>query len=118
MKNMNKGLINIDLNIDCDANNGCPVNSAAEVIEGKWTTRIVRELLSGTKRFSELQRGLPGISPKILAARLTFLQQKKLVRKKTYPCVPPKTEYRLTPLGQELQPLILAMARFGALLEK
>ncbi len=109
-------MISKDINTECDGDGDCPVRIAAEVLDGKWTTRIVRELLGGTKRFSELQRGLTGISPKVLATRLNFLQVKGLVCKKTYPTVPPKTEYRLTPLGREMEPLIHAMARFGELL--
>lgn len=97
--------------ITCD--DDCPVALAASVLDGKWTTLIVRELLPGTKRYSELMRGLPGISPKMLAARLTLLQDNNIVSKKIYPCVPPKTEYTLTSLGRELESLIVAMANFG-----
>ena len=92
---------------------GCPVRRAADVLEGKWTTKIVRELLRGTRRFSQLQKGLPGISPKMLTDRLKMLQAKGLVSKTIYPCIPPKTEYQLTPLGREMEQVILAMANFG-----
>lgn len=91
----------------------CPVARTAKVVEGKWTTLIVRELLSGTKRFSQLQRALDGISPKVLTERLSLLQGMGLVDKVIYPCVPPKTEYSLTPLGQDLRGVIQAMAEFG-----
>ncbi len=91
----------------------CPVSRCAEIIDGKWTTRIIRDLLSGPRRFSELRRSLDGISPKMLAQRLRFLEDKGLVSRKVYPSVPPKTEYRLTPLGAELKTVIMAMARFG-----
>ncbi|NML76819.1 helix-turn-helix transcriptional regulator [Rhizobium sp. S-51] len=99
----------------CEAE--CPVRRAAEVLEGKWTTLIVRELVSGVKRYSELQRALAGISPKILADRLALLQVKGLVVKTIYPCVPPKTEYELTPLGREMEKVIRAMAEFGLMLQ-
>ncbi len=95
----------------CD--DDCPVALAAAILDGKWTTLIIRELLPGTRRFSQLQHGLPGISPKMLAARLRLLQDNKLVEKEIFPCVPPKTEYTLTKLGRELETLILAMAHFG-----
>ena len=97
--------------IDCDA--GCPVRRTAEIIDGKWTTRVIRELLSGTKRFSEIQRGLPGISPKVLTTRLQLLQENGLVTKEIFACVPPKTEYSLTSLGRKLENVIGAMAAFG-----
>ena len=94
----------------------CPVRRTAQVIDGKWTTQIVRDLLPGKKRYSELLSGLPGISPKILAQRLRLLQAQGLVTKTTYAEVPPRTEYALTPLGHQLKDVIAAMARFGALL--
>ncbi len=96
---------------DCDAE--CPVRRTADILDGKWTTRIVRELLSGTRRFSHLQRGLPGISPRMLTVRLKLLEHHGLVHKKIYPCIPPKTEYTLSPLGRKLEAVIMAMAQFG-----
>jgi len=101
----------IPAKIICDA--GCPVRKTADILDGKWTTLIVRELLSGVKRFSELQRGVGGISPKMLTARLKMLEAAGLVSKEIFPVIPPKTEYRLTPLGRELEQVILAMASFG-----
>ena len=92
---------------------GCPVARTAGLIDGKWTTLIVRELLGGTKRFGELQRGLGEISPKILTERLKLLEGAGLVTKTVYPSVPPKTEYQLTDLGLGLRGVILAMADFG-----
>ncbi len=101
----------IPTKIICDA--GCPVRKTADILDGKWTTLIVRELLSGVKRFSELQRGVGGISPKMLTARLKMLEAEGLVSKEIFPVIPPKTEYRLTALGRELEQVILAMANFG-----
>lgn len=63
----------------CDES--CPVARTARLIEGKWTTRIVRDLLTGKKRYSELQRSLVGISPKVLAERLRFLENEGTHRK-------------------------------------
>lgn len=96
----------------CDAD--CPVRKTAEIIDGKWTTLVIRELLGGTRRFTELQRALTGVSPKMLTSRLKMLEEHGLIDKTVYACVPPKTEYCLTPLGRELEPVIAAMARFGA----
>ena len=101
----------IPAKIFCD--DGCPVRKTADILDGKWTTLIVRELLSGVKRFSELQRGIEGISPKMLTARLKMLEAAGLVSKQIFPVIPPKTEYRLTLLGRELEGAIMAMAQFG-----
>lgn len=95
----------------CDAD--CPVRKTAGIIDGKWTTLIIRDLLSGKKRYSELLKSLSGISPKMLAARLRYLEEKGILTKKIYPTVPPKTEYRLTKLGLKLQEVVAAMDVFG-----
>lgn len=92
----------------------CPVARASEILSGKWTTLIVRDLLSGKKRYSELQRSLLGISPRMLAARLSMLEQAGLITKTIYPTVPPKTEYELTEAGRRIEPVIAAIAAFGA----
>lgn len=91
----------------------CPVQRTARVIDGKWTTLIVRDLLSGKKRYSELQRSLSGISPRLLALRLRTLEQKGLLVRTVYPTIPPTTDYALTPLGKQLRKVIQAMANFG-----
>jgi len=70
-------------------------------------------LLSGKKRYSELLKSLGGISPKMLAARLRYLEEKEIVSRKLYPTVPPKTEYELTKLGLELKEVVIAMDKFG-----
>ena len=95
----------------CD--DACPVRRTAEVIGYKWTTLIVRDLLSGKKRYSELLRSVGGISPRLLAERLRELEAKGLLTRTAYPTVPPSTEYELTPLGRKLESVIEAMARFG-----
>ncbi len=100
--------------VDCTP--GCPVKLSADILSGKWTTLIIRELLAGTRRYSQLQYALLGVSPKILAARLRMLESEGLVTRKVYPTVPPKTEYTLTDLGREAEQVIRAMADFGNLL--
>jgi DNA-binding HxlR family transcriptional regulator len=72
------------------------------VIEGRWTTLVVRELLPGKKRSSEIQRVLTGISPKVLTARLRLLERRQLLTRTIFATVPPTTEYELTPLGRQL----------------
>ena len=91
----------------------CPVRKTAQIIDGKWTTLIIRDLLPGKKRYSELLGSLGGISPKMLAARLKFLEEKGILTKKIYPVIPPKTEYQLTSTGRRLQKVIMAMSDFG-----
>ena len=95
----------------CDTN--CPVRKTTEIIDGKWTTLIIRDLLSGKKRYSELLRSLEGISPKMLAVRLKHLEDKGILSRELFPTVPPKTEYQLTKLGLELKDVVLAMDKFG-----
>jgi len=105
----------IKQNKACD--DECPIKRTAQIIEGKWTTLVIRELLPNKKRYSEIQRALPGISPKILTARLRLLEERRLVTRTAYPTVPPTTEYELTHLGMKLELLLLAMAQFGSELE-
>jgi len=100
------------VNTACDGD--CPVKKTAGIIEGKWTTLVIRELIHGKQRYSDLQRALVGISPKVLTARLRHLEQWKLVKRTVYPTVPPTTEYELTGLGQRLEKVIKAMAEFGS----
>ncbi|HID37880.1 MAG TPA: transcriptional regulator [Ghiorsea sp.] len=95
----------------CDGD--CPIKKTASIIEGKWTTLVIRELLPGKKRYSELQKALVGISPKVLTTRLRMLEHEKLITRKIYPTVPPKTEYELTTLGKRLEVVLYAMAKFG-----
>ena len=91
----------------------CPVLKAASIVGTKWTTLIVRDLLSGPKRYSELKRSLLGISPKMLSDRLHMLVERGLVTRKVFDTKPPTTEYALTGLGRDLEGVILAMAEFG-----
>jgi DNA-binding HxlR family transcriptional regulator len=98
-------------NTSCDS--GCPVRKTAEVIGHKWSTLIVRDLLTGKKRYSELARSLTGISPKVLSERLQELESNRLVTRTVYPTVPPTTDYELTELGKGLEGVIRAMYEFG-----
>ncbi len=96
----------------------CPVKKFSDLVEGKWTTLVIRELLPGKKRFSEIQRALVGISPKVLTARLRHLEKQQILTRTVYPTVPPTTEYALTPLGKKLEGVLAAMAQFGLELQK
>ncbi|HEX6544423.1 MAG TPA: helix-turn-helix domain-containing protein [Ktedonobacterales bacterium] len=91
----------------------CPVARTASIVSGKWTLLIIRDLTTGTKRFSELERSLVGISPKTLSERLSALESEGILRRKTYAEVPPKVEYSLTEKGQALYVLIEDMREYG-----
>lgn len=96
----------------------CPVRATAEIIEHKWATLIVRDLLSGKKRFSELERSLVSVSPKVLSERLRELEARQIVFRTVLPTVPPTTEYELTAIGKEFETVIRAMQDFGNLMLK
>ena len=91
----------------------CPVAKTAEIISGKWTLLIIRDLTTGTKRFSELERSLVGISPKTLSERLSSLEREGILHRRTFAEVPPRVEYSLTEKGQALAQVIDAMRAYG-----
>ncbi len=91
----------------------CPVARTAEIISGKWTLLIIRDLATGTKRFSQLERSLHGISPKTLSERLCSLEHEGIITRQTFAEVPPKVEYTLTEKGQDLVALIETMRIYG-----
>jgi len=91
----------------------CPVCKTAEIISGKWTLLVLRDLADSSKRFCELERSLAGISPRTLSLRLRCLEENEIVERHTYPEVPPRVEYALTPKGQALVPLIDDMRSYG-----
>ena len=91
----------------------CPVCRTAEIISGKWTLLVIRDLAGGSKRFCELERSLAGISPRTLSLRLRCLEEHGIVERNTYPEVPPRVEYALTDKGEALVPLIDDMRAYG-----
>src|SRR4051812_14688691 len=91
----------------------CPVTACAEILSGKWTILLVRDLADGRSRFSELERSLEGISPRTLSLRLRALEEHGIVERKTYPEVPPRVEYKLTEKGSALVPIIEDMRHYG-----
>jgi DNA-binding HxlR family transcriptional regulator len=82
----------------------CPVLRTADIISGKWTLLILRDLSKGINRFSALERSLAGISPKTLSERLKGLEKAGIVTRKSYAEVPPRVEYTLTGMGWDLIP--------------
>ncbi len=93
--------------------NSCPVGCCAEIISGKWTLLLIRDLAEGSQRFCELERSLDGISPRTLSLRLRALEDDGIVERRTYPEVPPRVEYALTEMGRALVPLIEDMRAYG-----
>jgi DNA-binding HxlR family transcriptional regulator len=91
----------------------CPVLKTADIISGKWTLLILRDLSKGINRFSALERSLSGISPKTLSERLKSLEKAGIVTRKSYAEVPPRVEYTLTDMGWDLIPLIEHMRDYG-----
>jgi DNA-binding HxlR family transcriptional regulator len=91
----------------------CPVCACAEIISGKWTLLVIRDLADGSRRFCELERSLEGISPRTLSLRLRSLEEQGVVERHTYPEVPPRVEYALTAKGLALLPLIEDMRAYG-----
>jgi DNA-binding HxlR family transcriptional regulator len=95
---------------------GCPIERAVDVLDGKWTLLILRELFQGKQRFGELRATLSGISPKTLTERLRFLENRGVVQRTIFPEIPPRVEYCLTARGQEARPVIEALRDWGELL--
>jgi DNA-binding HxlR family transcriptional regulator len=92
----------------------CPIFRTAEIVCGKWTLLLVRDLADGRTRFCELERSLAGISPRTLSLRLRALEEEGMIERHTYPEVPPRVEYALTPKGRDLLPLIADMRAYGS----
>ena len=86
----------------------CPIVRAVEVLGERWTLLIVREMLTGSRRFNDMIRGLPGLSRALLARRLRQLEAAGIVTKHT------DGGYDLTPAGKDLYPLVFALAEWGA----
>src|SRR5262245_35465787 len=91
----------------------CPVAKATEILGDCWTLLIVRELLGGASGFNELQRGLPGISRSVLSQRMRSLERAQVIERKTGP-KGRTPEYRPTPAGRDLQPVVQAIGEWGA----
>jgi DNA-binding HxlR family transcriptional regulator len=91
----------------------CPVARSLDVLGERWTLLIVRDLITGPKRYTDLREGLPGIATDLLTARLRALQAAGFVARRELPRPAPATVYELTDAGRELVPVILALARSG-----
>jgi len=89
------------------------VQATLTTLGGKWKTLIIWNLLDKTMRFNELQKSLKTISQKMLANELRSLEANGIVHREVYRQVPPKVEYRITPYGNTLKPLLAVMAEWG-----
>ena len=83
------------------------------LISDRWKVLILRDLLSGTKRFGELKKSIGSISQKVLTSNLRSMEEDGLLTRKVYAEVPPRVEYTLTELGESLRPILLAMQQWG-----
>lgn len=91
----------------------CPVETTLSLISDKWTVIILRDLLTGTKRFNELMRSVTGITQKVLTSHLRNMEANGLLIRKVYAEVPPRVEYTLTETGYSLKPILDAMYAWG-----
>ena len=92
---------------------GCPMGTCMALLRGAWTPNLIWQLSGGPRRFGELHKDIPGISPKMLTARLRELVTKGVVIRDVAPTSPPSVEYALSELGKELIPIIDTIVRVG-----
>lgn len=93
---------------------GCAAAHALDLVGERWALLVVRELLLGPKRFTDLRAGLPGASPNVLAQRLRELEGAGIVRRRKLPPPAASRVYELTEWGEELEPVIVRLGRWGA----
>ena len=96
----------------------CPVDTFINFVKGKRKATIVLHLKQGTKRYKELSQLLPDISDRMLSKNLKELEEAGIINRKAYPTIPPKVEYSLTELGDQISPILKAMLKGGRLFEK
>lgn len=99
---------------ECPEDVECSITKALDVLDGRWTFLIIRDLIEGTRRFGELRKSLNGVSPKTLTVRLKELEKKGIIERTAYATIPPTVEYSLTEKGRSLKPIIKAMKLWGA----
>ena len=91
----------------------CPVELTLLLISNKWKVLLIRDLLDGTKRFSELKKSINNISRKVLTSNLREMEENNLLTRKVYPEIPPRVEYTLTDIGYSLKTLLDDMDKWG-----
>lgn len=98
---------------ETENNNRCPVSFALARIGGRWKPLILWQLVSGTKRYNEIKKGIPNVTEKMLIEKLKELENDGLICRKALPVVPPHVEYSLSERGQSLAPVLKAIAKWG-----
>jgi DNA-binding HxlR family transcriptional regulator len=96
----------------------CPMTICMNLLGGAWTPNLIWMLSGGPRRFGELRRDIPRISPKVLTARLKALESKGVVTREVMPTSPPSVEYALSDVGHELIPVINAIVKVGTRLRE
>jgi DNA-binding HxlR family transcriptional regulator len=91
----------------------CPAEFTLKVIAGKWKVLIIWHLMSGTRRFNELRKSLPAITPRMLARQLRELESDRVLARKVYAEIPPRVEYTLTTRGRTLSGVVEEMCKWG-----
>ncbi len=91
----------------------CPIEITLDAIGGKYKPVILFHLLKGVRRYTELQRDIPGVSQRMLTLHLKELERDGFVQRRAYPEVPPRVEYAITAYGCSLEPILRAMNDWG-----
>ena len=91
----------------------CNMTALSIILSGKWKPLILWQLVNSTLRFGELRKNLEGISPRILSRELRELEQHGIISRREFPSVPPKVEYQLTKIGEEIKPALDALCTWS-----
>ena len=91
----------------------CPLNTAVEALGGRWKPLIVYQLRRSRRRFSELQRAIPEVTRQMLTQQLRQLEADGIVLRTVHPVIPPRVDYELTAMGKELEPVLIALEKWG-----
>jgi DNA-binding HxlR family transcriptional regulator len=91
----------------------CPIEQLMELLGGKWTLLIIRDLMKGCQRFNQLQRSIGNINPRTLSTRLSTLEKAGIITRRAYAEIPPRVEYALTEKGRALKPLLDIMREYA-----
>ena len=97
-----------------ESTNYCPVSATLDLIGGKYKALILWHLAENKLRFSQLNKLIPGATPKMLTQQLREMEAQNLVHREVFPVVPPKVEYSLTELGRSLMPVLVSMRDWGS----
>ncbi len=102
------------MNICCQCEGyNCPIEVTISLIGGKYKAIILWHLINKTLRFNQLQKLIPQATAKMLTQQLRELERDRLVERKVYPVVPPRTEYSLTEQGKSLSPVLIDLCHWG-----